>query len=610
MKILSSILAFLLSLSMQATELHVAKHGDDSNAGSMAKPLLTIQRAADLAQPGDTITVHAGVYREEVSPPRGGTSDEQRIVYRAAPGERVVIKGSEVVSGWKHVQHDTWSLTLPNRFFGDFNPYGDVLQGHWFRPRDRVHHTGSVYLDGVWLAEAESLPAVLKPAGAEPLWFGKARQATTTLWAQFPGVNPNEALVEINARQTVFFPQKTGINYITVRGFELRHAATPWSPPTQKQMGLIGPNWSKGWIIEDNTISHSITVGVQLGIADRGEYMGNARGYNAMLKDASESGDWSREKVGSHIVRRNRISHCEAAGINGSMGAAFSLIEDNYISDIHVRRTYGGVEQGGIKLHGSIDAIIRGNTVCRTRGECRAIWVDWLAQGCVIEGNIGFDNSNTDLYLEVSHGPTLVANNIFLSKRSVVSLSRGTAYVNNYFGGSALIAQSSRETPYTAAHSTRLLGTEINNPGDDHYIHNIFAGAGPSFVPGWGDMDSEKLDQVPFEMEGNLYLNGAVPPAFDTNPVVREDQKPPFRHVNPDGLVEWSVDPEWCRTSSRAVVTAERLGVAEVPKLPFEMPDGSPMRVDRDFSKRVRQEANTMPGPIETPGKGRYQWGR
>jgi hypothetical protein len=56
MKILSSILAFLLSLSMQATELHVAKHGDDSNAGSMAKPLLTIQRAADLAQPGDTIT--------------------------------------------------------------------------------------------------------------------------------------------------------------------------------------------------------------------------------------------------------------------------------------------------------------------------------------------------------------------------------------------------------------------------------------------------------------------------------------------------------------------------------------------------------------------------
>jgi hypothetical protein len=26
-------------------------------------------------------------YRERVNPPRGGVSDEQRIVYRAAPGE-------------------------------------------------------------------------------------------------------------------------------------------------------------------------------------------------------------------------------------------------------------------------------------------------------------------------------------------------------------------------------------------------------------------------------------------------------------------------------------------------------------------------------------------
>ena len=29
-------------------------------------------------RPGDTITVHAGVYRERVNPPRGGTSEEIR----------------------------------------------------------------------------------------------------------------------------------------------------------------------------------------------------------------------------------------------------------------------------------------------------------------------------------------------------------------------------------------------------------------------------------------------------------------------------------------------------------------------------------------------------
>ena len=84
-----------------ATEYHVSINGKDTNDGSAKNPLLTIQRAADLAQPGDTITVHKGLYRERVNPPRGGTSDEKRIVYQAAPGEKVVITGSELVTGWK-----------------------------------------------------------------------------------------------------------------------------------------------------------------------------------------------------------------------------------------------------------------------------------------------------------------------------------------------------------------------------------------------------------------------------------------------------------------------------------------------------------------------------
>ena len=46
----------------------------NSNPGSKSAPLRTIQRAADLARPGDVITVHEGIYRERVNPPRGGTS--------------------------------------------------------------------------------------------------------------------------------------------------------------------------------------------------------------------------------------------------------------------------------------------------------------------------------------------------------------------------------------------------------------------------------------------------------------------------------------------------------------------------------------------------------
>ena len=86
--------------------------------GPRRKPLRTIAAAAQVAQPGDVITVHEGVYRERVTRRAGAQSDAKRIVYQAAAGEKVVIKGSEVVKGWEKVQNDTWKVVIPNSFFG------------------------------------------------------------------------------------------------------------------------------------------------------------------------------------------------------------------------------------------------------------------------------------------------------------------------------------------------------------------------------------------------------------------------------------------------------------------------------------------------------------
>ena len=162
--------------TIHAAEFHVATNGNDANRGTAAAPLRTIQHAAELAQPGDVITVHAGTYRERINPPRGGESDAKRIVYQAAPGEKVEIKGSEVVTGWVKVQDDVWKVTLPNSFFGDFNPYSDVIRGDWFEPKGRVHHTGAVYLNGDWLTEAVTLDEVLMPAGTSPAWLSQPSQ--------------------------------------------------------------------------------------------------------------------------------------------------------------------------------------------------------------------------------------------------------------------------------------------------------------------------------------------------------------------------------------------------------------------------------------------------
>lgn len=105
---------------VQAKEYHVSVKGSDANEGTEKAPFRTIGKAAEYAFPGDIITVHAGTYREWINPPRGGESDEKRIVYRAAPGEKVEIKGSERISNWTKEKDGVWKVTIPNTFFGDY----------------------------------------------------------------------------------------------------------------------------------------------------------------------------------------------------------------------------------------------------------------------------------------------------------------------------------------------------------------------------------------------------------------------------------------------------------------------------------------------------------
>ncbi|MEI7903474.1 MAG: right-handed parallel beta-helix repeat-containing protein, partial [bacterium] len=456
---LSSVVA--LAAAAPAAEFHVALTGSDTNAGTPSAPLRTIQRGADLAKPGDVITVHAGVYRERISPPRGGASDRKRIVYQAAKGEKVEIKGSEPIKGWEKVQDDTWKATVPNSFFGGFNPYSDLIHGDWFDARGRQHHTGAVYLHGDWLIEAAKLDDLLKPVGGEPLWFGQVEKDKTVLWAQFKGVNPNEAKVEINVRQTVFTPEKTGIDYITVRGFDMRHAAPPWAPPTAKQIGIVSALWCKGWIIEDNEISYSSCSGIALG--KYGDEWDNraesAEGYVGTLNRALTNG-WNKATVGSHVVRNNHIHHCGQTGVVGSLGCSFSSVTGNVIHDIHLTKLFGGAEMAGIKFHGAIDVTISNNHIYRC-GDVSGIWLDWMGQGAQVTCNLLHDNNGWagDLFLEMQHGPLLVANNLFLSKAWIYLNAKGIALAHNLIASPVVQErEDGRLTPFHKPHATEVAG--------------------------------------------------------------------------------------------------------------------------------------------------------
>ncbi|MHC4703919.1 MAG: DUF1565 domain-containing protein, partial [Planctomycetota bacterium] len=252
-----------------AREIHVSKAGRDSDPGDRDNPYLTISRAAQAAKPGDTVIVHAGTYREWVKPAHGGTGEDRRITYRAAAGEKVVIKGSERITPWTRQEAGVWKVELANTMFGDYNPYALKLSGGWLN-YGKWHHRGDVYLNGEAFYEKETAEEVGEAAQS---WHCRTDDKITTIRANFGDANPNNELTEINVRESLFMPEVTGLKYITVDGFHFMHAAANWAPPViELQTGAVGPRMGKHWIIQNCTVVNARCVGIILGQAPGVDY--------------------------------------------------------------------------------------------------------------------------------------------------------------------------------------------------------------------------------------------------------------------------------------------------------------------------------------------------
>jgi hypothetical protein len=651
-------------MGFMASVLHVATTGSDTSDGSEHSPFRTINRAAARAQPGDTVLVHAGEYREWVKPRHGGLSDHRRITYQAAPGEHVVIKGSERVTGWEPAGGTVWMVTLPNSLFGDFNPFAEEVNGDWIvyaegAPRK---HLGDVYLNGLSFYEVARREDVTdpprrtevvddwtsvtvpvhNPEQTRLVWYAEAGPDATTLWANFQGADPNQELVEVNVRRSVFYPTEHHLDYITVRGFELAHAACPWTPPTADQPGLIGPNWAKGWIIEDNVIHDAKCSAVSLGKeastgANHSTVRGDKPGYQYQLESVFSARQigWDKEHVGSHIVRRNTIYDCGQNGVVGHLGCVFSTIEDNHIYNIAIKREYYGYEIGGIKLHAAIDVEIRHNRI----HDCTlGTWLDWQTQGTRVSRNVYYNNRR-DLFVEVSHGPYLVEHNVLGSPAAIELFSQGGAFVHNLVLGTVrLETVPDRPTPYHRPHSTQVAGYAPVWGGDDRWVGNLFVGGDPAAAYGTHAEGSEpagrgtagynghpasyaeyraRIDAQPpgdhqrflglkqaVYAHGNVYAAGAEPFDGEPDPLVVADGS---AAVEADGDAVYLLTdlPAAFDQVRLAPISGRDLERVRFPDADFEERDGSPARLDTDLTGAAKPaEQPVAAGPLAALAAG------
>ena len=634
-------------------EYHVKISGDDNNAGTGGSPFRSISKAASLALPGDIITVHKGIYREWVNPKNGGT-EKERIEYRAAEGDEVVISGAEIITDWTKVEN-IWKAEISNNFFNDYNPYSTKIGGDWYFEREKIFHTGEVYLKGKSMYEAQTLDSVKNPEETENshdkpfslyTWFCEVDEDKTTIWANFHDSDPRYGDVEINVRRFVFWPEQTGRGYITVKGFTLRQAATQWAPPTALQEGLIGPHWSRGWIIENNIISDSKNVGISLGKEI-------STGHNEWTQDGKKGGtqrerevifralhqaDWHKDNIGGHVVQGNIIRDCEQAAIVGHLGAAFCTISNNDIYRIHYKRQYHGAEVAGIKLHAAIDTVISQNTI----HDCyRALWLDWQAQGTIVSRNMFSNSASEDLMVEVCHGPYVVDNNLFLSNWAFKDMSSGGAFLHNLFLGKfAVCTEHNRTTPYHFPHETAVYGVANIQGGDNRFYNNIFLrnpadedvkglssfwnGAVlmdgvPGFAtfektpvgtsqydgyPAFGDAPSDEqihLRKLPIHCENNLYLNNAEPYSKEIGAKVLSSSCIEVNTTEAEKIIIRIKDAKALDIGCK-IVTTEDLGISYHAEMRYEKPDGAPIVFDTDFHGKTREKV--LAGPFAAAKDG------
>ncbi|WP_034785507.1 right-handed parallel beta-helix repeat-containing protein [Eubacterium xylanophilum] len=643
-----------------------ATNGD----GSKEKPFKYIDEAAKIAKPGDEVIVAPGIYREYVNPINAGTK-EAPIVYKSEKPLEAIITGAEAVTDWEPYTGNVWTTTVDNEFFGEYNPYTTEVVGDWyFSPI--IRHAGAVFINDLMMYETVNIQECIdgeidthswKPEDSKFKWYCEQKNGRTIFYANFQGKNPNEENVEISVRRNCFMPDKNGVDYITVDGFNIQKAATTWAPPAAYQDGMIGPHWSMGWIIENCEISNSRCCGISLGKYldpenDMYFFTKHVKSPTQMERDAVCRGQyhgWLKEKIGHHIIRNCDVHHCEQTGIVGRMGGVFSTIENCHIHDICNSHQLGGAETAGIKLHAAIDVTIKNNHIHNC---IMGIWLDWEAQGARITNNLLHDNTrpdgveptdgamfNTDIFIEVGHGPTLIDNNLLLSKSSIVIPTEGVGCVHNLIlGGFGLInsgvdsivngQREPRYTPYHIRHRTEVAGFMTILHGDDRIYNNIFVQKYPvtcldktakdadyevvgtlpfdifptydewisqfDFTknPDMGKLGEAHFGHLPVWIEGNAYFNGAKICKNETEYFENKDNTVKVELIEENGKYSLITDLyDLLKDFKAKLIDSDILGCAFEPEQRFENPDGSDIVFDVDFNGEKR-DASPIPGPF------------
>ncbi len=219
----------------------------DTNPGAAERPFKTITAAAAVARAYDRVIIDEGVYREQVPVLHEGERNItiSWIIYAAAPGKQVYLKGSdEFYPDWREMEPRIYGAALPESLFeeGVYNPYA--------LPCTPAHRPVNYEFDrGAFDPGPTRAPQLIRPTVGqiyvdhEPLEqcdLDNVRQTPGSFVVSDDGIHiichfadgkaPHDKLVELTVRERCFKPTFTphwaGLHIQTL-GIVAEHAADP-----------------------------------------------------------------------------------------------------------------------------------------------------------------------------------------------------------------------------------------------------------------------------------------------------------------------------------------------------------------------------------------------
>ncbi len=378
----------------------------DDSPGSESRPFATINRAAQVLQPGERVVIHAGTYRELARPARGGTGPDRMISYEAAPGETVVVKGSRMLrSKWLPSRREgragpanVWMTALAESLFPDENPFAlvnlsdaqiDKCMPWAVSTKGKVPNTlrrGLVFQNGKRLRQLAAYDAL---AGTEGAYWVEADGRAIHVHP-LENVDPNRAAFEVTTQGFIFAPEAYGLGYIRVRGLTIEHSAGCFPRP---QNGALSTQRGHHWIIEENTVRECNAIGIDVG-------------------DQFDTAGPKLAQGGQHVIRRNTITGCGVGGIQGKW-IEHTLIDQNTIRRCGWHRTWPICEVAAIKVHRTVSCLVRRNLVTDSI-DAAGIWLDYGNCNSRVTQNVILhtDCFHGGIFMEASQAPNMVDTNI------------------------------------------------------------------------------------------------------------------------------------------------------------------------------------------------------